>query len=194
MTFETVSVASVSDAYLHLLAKRGVDFLFANAGTDFAPIIESLARSGSGQENRAPQAVPITHKNVAVGMAHGYYLVTGRPQAVMLHVNVGTANGLCALMNAARENVPILLTAGRTPLTDGKRPGARSAPIHWAQEMFDQAGMLREMVKWDYELRNGEQIETVIDRALSISMSEPKGPDYLTLPPEVLGEPLNELS
>jgi len=194
MTLETISVASVSDAYLHLLAKRGVDFLFANAGTDFAPIIESLARSGSGQENRAPQAVPITHENVAVGMAHGYYLVTGRPQAVMLHVNVGTANGLCALMNAARENVPILLTAGRTPLTDGKRPGARSAPIHWAQEMFDQAGMLREMVKWDYELRNGEQIETVVDRALSIAMSEPKGPVYLTLPREVLGDPLNDFS
>ena len=45
-------------------------------------------------------------------------------------------------------------------------PGARDIYIHWAQEMFDQAGMVREMVKWDYELRNGEQLETVIDRAL----------------------------
>jgi acetolactate synthase-1/2/3 large subunit len=50
--------------------------------------------------------------------------------------------------------------------------------------------MLREMVKWDYELRNGAQLETVIDRALSIATSPPEGPVYLSLPREVLAEPL----
>ncbi len=40
-------------------------------------------------------------------MAHSYYLVSGRPQAVMFHVNVGTANALMGLINAARDNVPI---------------------------------------------------------------------------------------
>ena len=39
-------------------------------------------------------------------MAHGAYLVTGRPQAVMFHVSVGTANAICAVTNAARDNVP----------------------------------------------------------------------------------------
>jgi acetolactate synthase-1/2/3 large subunit len=56
--------------------------------------------------------------------------------------------------------------------------------------MFDQAGMVRELVKWDYELRNGEQLETVVDRALAVAASEPKGPVYLSLPREVLAEPL----
>ena len=54
--------------------------------------------------------------------------------------------------------------------------------------MFDQAGMLREIVKWDYELRNGVQLETVIDRALTIATSPPEGPVYLSLPREVLAE------
>ena len=84
----------------------------------------------------------------------------------MVHVSVGTANALCGVINAARENVPILFTAGRTPLTEEGLAGARDTYIHWAQEMFDQAGMLREFVKWDYELRNGAQVETVVDRAL----------------------------
>ena len=56
--------------------------------------------------------------------------------------------------------------------------------------MLDQAGMVRELVKWDYELKNGEQLETVIDRALSVATTEPKGPVYLSLPREVLAEPL----
>ena len=97
---------------------------------------------------------------------------------------------VCGVFNAARDNVPMLFTAGRSPLTEEGLPGARDIYIHWAQEMFDQAGMLREIVKWDYELRNGEQLETVVDRALTIATSAPEGPVYLSLPREVLAEPL----
>ena len=38
---------------------------------------------------------------------------------------------------------------------------------------------MRELCKWDYELRNGEQLEAVIDRAIEIATSEPCGPVYL---------------
>jgi len=109
---------------------------------------------------------------------------------MMVHVGVGTANSLNGLINASRQNVPILFTAGRTPLTEsGALPAARNNYIHWAQEHFDQGGMLREFVKWDYELRHAEQVETVIDRALAIAKSEPQGPVYVTLPREILASP-----
>src|SRR3954447_2681690 len=179
---------NVAGAYLALLADRGVDYLFGNAGTDFAPLIE--AYSQAAQTGVAvPRPILATHENLAVSMAHGYGMVSRRIPAVMVHVSVGTANMVCAAMNAARENVAILLTAGRSPLTEEGLPGSRDGYIHWAQEMFDQAGMLREIVKWDYELRNAEQLETVVDRALAIAASEPRGPVYLTLPREVLGMP-----
>ena len=99
-------------------------------------------------------------------MAHGYYLATGKPQAVMVHVNVGTANAVNGIINAARDRIPILFTAGRTPITERGLHGARDLCIHWAQESFDQAAMIREYVKWDYELRNFTQLEAVVDRAL----------------------------
>ena len=90
--------------------------------------------------------------------------------------------------------MPILFTAGRTPITEeGGLTGARDTHIHWAQEAFDQAGMLREYVKWDYELRQPVQLEAVVDRALELAMAEPRGPVYLTLPREVLAQPLGEL-
>jgi acetolactate synthase I/II/III large subunit len=107
---------------------------------------------------------------------------------VMVHVNVGTANALNGIINAARDRIPILFTAGRTPITEAGLPGSRDLYIHWAQESFDQASMLREYVKWDYELRNFTQLEAVVDRALEIAMAEPRGPVYLTLPREVLAE------
>jgi acetolactate synthase-1/2/3 large subunit len=125
-------------------------------------------------------------------MAHGYAMVTGKPQAMMVHVGVGTANSINGLINASRQNVPILFTAGRTPITEsGAVTAARNNYIHWAQEHFDQGGMLREFVKWDYELRHAEQVETVVDRALAIAKSEPQGPVYVTLPREILASPFS---
>jgi acetolactate synthase I/II/III large subunit len=189
MARKQLKVDSVAEAYLALLAERGVEYLFANAGTDFAPIVEAYAKAAhSGL--RVPKPLLATHENLAMSMAHGYAAASGRVPAVMVHVSVGTANALCGVFNAARENVPILVTAGRSPLVEEGLAGARDTYIHWAQEMFDQAGMLREMVKWDYELRNGVQLETVIDRALSLAQSPPEGPVYLSLPREVLAEKL----
>jgi acetolactate synthase-1/2/3 large subunit len=176
---------SVATAYLGLLAERGVEYLFGNAGTDFAPIIEAYAEAEQ-KGIRVPHPILATHENLAVTMAHGYAMVSRKIPAVMVHVSVGTANMVCAAMNAARENVAILLTAGRSPITEGGQLGSRDGYIHWAQEMYDQAGMIRELVKWDYELRNAEQLETVVDRALSIAGTEPRGPVYLSLPREVL--------
>ena len=130
----------------------------------------------------------IPHENAAVCMAHGFTAVTGRPQAVMTHVNVGLANTICALADASRDRIPILLTSGRTPITESGPSGTRNVYIHWAQEMFDQAGMLREFVKWDYEMRRPDQIGDVVTRALEIATTSPTGPVYLSLPREVLGE------
>ena len=77
-------------------------------------------------------------------MAHGFYLMTERPQAVIVHVNVGTANGICGTINAASDNVPLLLTAGRSPLSDVGDAASQDGMAQWAQEMFDQAGMVIE--------------------------------------------------
>jgi acetolactate synthase-1/2/3 large subunit len=189
----TLNNVTVSDAYMALLADRGVDYWFANAGTDFAPVVETLAKA-QVLETKVPTPVTCPHENTAMHMAIGYFLVTGKPQAVMVHVNVGTANGMNGLLNAARGHVPVLFTAGRTPTNEDGLAGHRSLDIHWTQEMFDQAGMLRESVKWDYELRNGQQLETVVDRALSIAKSEPMGPVYLSLPREVLAQTMNEFT
>ena len=177
-----------AEAYLARLGDRGIDYVFANAGTDFAPIVEAISRHG-GNGAKYPRFITVPHENVAMAMAHGYYRTCGKPAAVMVHVTVGTANTICGLMNAARDNVPVLLAAGRTPITETGHAASRNRSIHWGQESFDQGGMVREFVKWDYELREGQPVDAVVDRALDIAMTEPRGPVYLTLPREVLANP-----
>src|SRR5262245_39481462 len=176
---------SAADIILASLRRHGVEFFFANPGTDFPPIVEGFAR-GKLSGAKLPRPILVPHENLAIAMAHGAYLMTGRPQTVMVHVNVGTANTINLLVNAARDRVPLLLMAGRSPILEKGAFGARSRPIHWAQEMFDQAGMVREFVKWDYELRNPEQAGSVGARALGVATAEPRGPVDLTLPVEPL--------
>jgi acetolactate synthase-1/2/3 large subunit len=181
-----VSTDFAAEAFLARLGERGIDYVFANAGTDFAPIIEAVSRNSGGR--KYPRFVTTPHENLAMAMANGYYRVAGKPAAVMLHVTVGTANAICQLMNMARDSVPVLLCAGRTPVTETGHIASRNGAIHWGQESFDQGGMVREFVKWDYELRSGQPVGALVDRALDIAMSEPRGPVYLCLPREVLAD------
>jgi acetolactate synthase-1/2/3 large subunit len=183
----TTQTRIAAEDYLEALAAHGIEHLFANPGTDFAPIVEAFARAARSN-GKVPRPIVVPHETAAVAMAHGYTMITGKPQAVMLHTNVGTANAINMLIDASRDRMPILLTSGRTPFTESGAEGSRNAHIHWAQEMYDQAGMLREVVKWDYEMKRGDQAATVVDRALEMAMSSPKGPVYLSLPREVLAE------
>ncbi len=177
---------------LMALRRHGVEHLFCNPGTDFPAIVEaySIAEATPGLVDLVPKPIVVPHENAAVAMAHGAYLVSGQPQAVMVHVNVGTANTINGIANAARDQAPILVMAGRTPISETGRLGSRSRHIHWAQEMYDQAGMVRELCKWDQELKMSSETEATVRRAMEMMLSSPPGPAYLSLPREVLSEPL----
>ncbi len=174
-------------ALLARLKAVGVDYIFANSGTDFPPIIEGLAEA-QARNIDLPTPLIMPHETAAMGMAHGYYLATGKAQAVMAHTNVGLANCAIGAINAATEQIPMLLFSGRTPTTEKDRFGCRTVPIGWGQEMRDQAALIREACKWDYELRFPEQVVELVDRAYAIANSTPRGPVYLSLPREVLCE------
>lgn len=191
MSEVTLSIESVGEAILELLQLRGVDCIFGGAPTS---IIEAFAKRQSSGE-AAPRGIVTPHEQAAVAMAHGYYAATGRPQAVYLYSTVGTANGLGGIINAARARVPMIILAARSPISEQRGvPGARDIHVQWAQESFDQAAMVREFVKWDYEIRQPDQIEAVIERAFELATAEPCGPVYISIPRDVLAAPVGKVT
>ncbi len=188
-----VPVEDGAEAFVELLNANDVQYLFLNPGTDTYPIQEAIAKF-QHLGRRTPQTVLCLHEMVAGSAAHGYYMVAGRPQAVLVHVDVGTQNLGCAVHNAQRGRAGMVLCAGRTPFTfEGERRGGRNSYIHWLQEQYNQAGILHDYVKWDYELRCTDSLPHAVQRAFQMAESEPAGPVYLTLPREVLMEPMQEL-
>ena len=179
---------SAAHYFLEGLHEIGFDYLFCNFGTDHAPLIEAMAvfqRDGL----KAPSTILCPHEITAVHMAAGYAIATGRGQGVMVHVDAGTANSAMALHNLCRARIPVLLMAGKAPFTTrGELLGTRDTYVHFVQEPFDQASIVRPYIKWEYNLPSGVIAKEALRRAHTVMHSEPRGPVYLTFPRETLTE------
>jgi acetolactate synthase-1/2/3 large subunit len=185
---------TASHDLLQGLVDLGIEYLFCNLGTDHAPLIEEMAHWR--EQGRAfPKLILCPHENTAVHMAGGYAVATGRGQAVLVHVDAGTANAAMGLHNLCRTRIPVLLIAGRAPMsTFDSATGGRDTYVHFIQEPFDQASVVRPYVKWEYNLAWPSMAHEVISRAGAVMQSDPTGPVYLTLPREVLAAPVDAQS
>ncbi|MDG6939484.1 MAG: hypothetical protein JRN39_03680 [Nitrososphaerota archaeon] len=169
-----------------------IEYIFADTGTDHAPLIEALARLDEAGRKR-PKLITAPHEIAAVSMAIGYYAVSGSPQIALVHTVPGTLNAHGMVANAFSSRIPLILVAGRTPVTESGIFGGKTIGIHWTQETRDQGGLIRDCVKWDYEHRTNSQIADVVFRAHKIAMSEPRGPVYLIFPRELWAEKVKEV-
>lgn len=179
-------MSSVAEFFLRRLVANGCDALYLNSGTDTPALQEAWAKLKASGET-VPRLVLCPHEAVAISAAQGYYLATGRAQAVFVHVDVGTANATGGLNDARASNIPVLLCAGASPsVLDSSVPGARTKFINWLQDVPDQLSLVRNYVKWATILNHPKAIGPTVDRAFQIACSEPCGPVYLALPREAL--------
>ena len=154
---------STAHYFLEGLVDLGVDYIFANLGTDHVSLIEEMARWDK-EGRKHPEMILCPHEVVAVHMAGGYALATGRGQAVLVHVDAGTANACMAIQNLFRYRLPVMLFAGRAPHTlHGELTGSRDTYVHFVQDPFDIASIVRPYVKWEYSLPSGRRGEGSVD-------------------------------
>lgn len=189
----TVAVDEGAEAFLELLNANKVDYIFLNPGSDTFPVQEAVSKF-KALGKHAPEVVLCLDESIGMNAAYGYFMVTKRPQVVLVHTDVGMQQVGAALHSAQRGRVGIVFCAGRTPLfPEGDKRQARNHFVNWVQEQFDQAGIVRGYVKWEYELRSNQNLHRVIPRAFQVASTEPCGPVYLTLPRELLMEKLESI-
>jgi acetolactate synthase-1/2/3 large subunit len=183
---------STAHYFLEGLVDLGVEYIFGNLGTDHVSLIDEIARwDKDGRKH--PDMILCPHEVVAVHMAGGYALATGRCQAVLVHVDAGTANACMAIQNLFRYRLPVMLFAGRAPHTlHGELTGSRDSYVHFVQDPFDIASIVRPYVKWEYSLPSGVVVKEALARASAFAHSEPRGPVYMMLPRETLAEEWDE--
>lgn len=181
---------TTADAMLDALQEWGVSYLFSNLGSDHPAIIEGLAKA-KASNRQLPEVIVCPHESTAMSAAHGYTLLTGQAQGVFVHTDCGTQNLGGTLHNAARSRIPVFIFSGETPYTlEGELPGTRNTHINHLQNVYDQRGIVRQYVKWDYDIRTGKNVKRLVYRAMQLAHSDPQGPVYLTGAREVLEEEL----
>jgi acetolactate synthase-1/2/3 large subunit len=184
-----VKLKTTAEHLVSLLAAHGVEYLFLNPGTDTAPVQEavySLAEAGLP----APTVLLSTFESVSLAAAHAYWKMTGRPQAVFVHVDAGTQNLGAMVHNVLRYRAGVVVIAGKTPYGEEDGPsGGRNRPIQWQQDVPDQAGIVRGYAKWIQEITRPEMLDRAIGRAVQVAASSPAGMAYLTVSRDVLMDP-----
>lgn len=120
-------------------------------------------------------------------MADGFARITGKPQCVIIHVDVGTQALGVAVHNASVGRAPVLVFAGMSPCTqEGELRGSRSEFIHWLQDIPDQKAIVGQYCRYSAEIKTGVNIKQMVNRALQFATSGPQGPVYLCATREVL--------
>ena len=173
-----------SDAIVAAMALGGVERLFFVSGTEMNFFQEAIAKA-QARGWPAPKLVTMMHESVTLNAALGSAMVSGRPAATTVHVDVGTLHYGAALHAAWRGGYPVLITAGTGPRAfPGSMRGARETPVQWMQEPRDQGEIVRQYTKADHRMEHQDNPGLMVSRLLQIAMSEPKGPVYLAIPRE----------
>jgi len=168
----------VSDLVVHLLHHLGVDYVTLNPGATTRGMHESLVTYGG---NTAPEVITCSHEEIAVAMAEGYYLATGKPQAVLVHNIVGLQHASKAIYEAWLNQAPMIIIGGTGPLdSTHRRPW-----IDWIHTAQVQGQIVRDYVKWDDQPQGALSVAESMLRAYQIAMTEPRGPVYLCLDVEL---------
>ncbi|RAK71449.1 thiamine pyrophosphate enzyme [Aspergillus fijiensis CBS 313.89] len=149
--------------------------------------MEAIVYGKKFRKGRFPEIITCPHEMVALSMADGFARLTGKPQAVIVHVDVGTQALGCAVHNASAAYCPVLIFAGLSPFTiDGELSGSRTEYVHWLQDAKEQRQIVSQYCRYTGEIRTGKNIKQMVSRAMQFATSDPPGPVYLTAGREVL--------
>jgi thiamine pyrophosphate-dependent acetolactate synthase large subunit-like protein len=172
-----------------------VKVCFVNLGSDHPSLIEAIVKGKRERPDGWLRIVTCPSEMTAISMADGYARVTGQPQAVVVHVDVGTQALAHGIHNASIGRAPVLLFAGLSPVTEsGELPGSRTEYQHWLQDPHDQKAIVRQYCRYAGEIRSGLNVKQTVGRALQFASSAPKGPVYLAAAREVLAEEIQPYS
>jgi thiamine pyrophosphate-dependent acetolactate synthase large subunit-like protein len=172
-----------SDVIVDVIKQYDIDYASINPGSSFRSLHDSLVHYGG---NVKPEMIECPHENTAVGIAHGYAKVTGKPMLTILHNLVGLLHGTLAIYYAYVDRVPMVIAGATGPMDTAKR----RPHIDWIHTALVQGNAIRDYVKWDDQPYSLAAVPDSFARAYRIANTEPKGPTYICFDVPVQEDPV----
>lgn len=189
---DEIDVMDAAHGYVEMLNRLGIDYVISSPGSEFIPLWEHLARYNA--EGKKPFYVNVRHEGTALSMAKGYYMVTGKAQALMTHVVTGLLHGAMELKAAYTDQIPLLLLVGQNRTHDGEVYGGTPGPHYLSfTEVGGQERLVQPYLKWADSPETNANILSVIQRAYQIANTDVKGPVMLNMSRELLFEQVKKM-
>lgn len=171
------AAASAASAVLAAAAASGVQRLWFNSGSELTSFQEAHAQARHhGQPT--PELITCPHEHVALTAAMGETMVSGRPAMTAAHADLGLLHHGGAIHNAMWGDHPIMIMSGYPPT----RAEARTSPVFWKQQRWDQGSIVRQYVKWDYKLSALDDAGLVVARGLQVALAPDPAPSTWRCP------------
>jgi acetolactate synthase I/II/III large subunit len=161
-----------SDFMVDVIKSLGVEYIFANPGSSFRGIHESVINYGG---NSAPEFITCMHEDSSVAMANGYAKIEGKPVVVCAHGTVGIQHAAMSIYNAYCDQAPVIILAGS--ISDAAE---RRGRIEWLHSAQDVAAMVRDFTKWDDNPQSLQHFAESFVRGYQLAMTPPMMPVLLT--------------
>ena len=177
------------EAILQAFRNLGIEYIMASPGSEWGSFWEALARQ-KVTGTPGPAYLSCWHETLAVDMAIGHYLASGRMQAAMLHAGVGLLQGSVGIHSALIQNVPMVVVSGEA-LTYGEQEGFNPGR-QWYQNLSVVGGpqrLVEPITKWASQAPSIETLYESIIRAGQMAQRTPMGPVYLNVPVETMMKP-----
>src|SRR5258705_7376995 len=162
-----------SDFMVDVIKSLDIDYVPSNPASSFRGLHESLLTYGG---NKKPEFIPCMHEESSVGIAHGYFKITGKPLIALCHGTVGLQHATMAIYNAWCDRVPVIVMGGNDLDADKRPPGVPT--IHAAQDI---GALVRDFTKWDDNPVSLPHFAESFVRAYKIAMTPPHEPVFLSL-------------
>src|SRR3954469_10334643 len=173
-----------SDFMVDVIKATGIDYIFSNPASSFRGLHESLINYGN---NTKPEFIECMHEESSVAMAHGYFKVTGKPQAVLCHGTVGLMHATMAMYNAWCDRASVIVMGGNDLDASKRPPGVPTT--HSAQDIN---AMVRDFTKYDDTPVSLQHFALSFTRAYKFATTPPYGPVMISLDAGISEEPIKE--
>jgi acetolactate synthase-1/2/3 large subunit len=172
-----------ADLIVEALEALGVEYVFGVPGGAIEPLYNALARSG---RRGGPQAVVARNEQGAAYMADGYARETGKLGVCIATSGPGATNLITGVACSYDNNVPVLVITGQPPIRNFGKGALQESSCTGINTM----AMFRPCTRYNSLVSHAEQLPTKLFNAIMQAQRAPSGPSHLSIPVDILREPL----
>ncbi len=166
-----------SDLFVKCLENEGVEYIFGLPGEENSDFCISLL-------NSKIKFILVRHEQSAAFMADIYGRITPNVGVCLATLGPGATNLTTGIANANMDRSRVLAITGQTD----------SHLLHKeSHQNMDAITLFKPITKWNWSIRNANNIPEIVRRAFKISLEEKSGATHIELPQNIAKEISNIL-